>query len=173
MTNDRKYRGRIGTTAVGEAAYVKIEITTGAKVVETIAHGTAEMVTRVSIVGHSFKRRSRRKDYDGEYAGQCSDMPAAVMVPAPGLTIDDLARLTEIWKRWHMNDMRPGCAHQGEPVYEETRFGREPSSTLTPRCPETGYRWGHAWLYEEPPADVLADLDRIGAELDGTDGLRE
>jgi hypothetical protein len=28
------------------------------------------------------------------------------------LSPTQVARLAELWKRWHLNDMRPGCAHQ-------------------------------------------------------------
>lgn len=38
-------------------------------------------------------------------AGQCGIDPEAK--PADGYTVETLARLREIWERWHLNDMRP------------------------------------------------------------------
>ena len=31
---------------------------------------------------------------------------------APGWGVKSCARLVELWDRWHLNDMRPGCEHQ-------------------------------------------------------------
>jgi hypothetical protein len=166
-----KAQGHVGKTDDGDSVYVEITVTTETKEVQTVTHETADKVTRVSIQGHYFAKGSRRTDISG--GGQCVDMVAAVTKPAMGITGEDIARLVEIWKGWHLNDMRAGCAHQTV-VYEEDKYGRNaPSLDKTPRCPETGYRYGHAWLYEEPPADVLADLVSIGAKLDGTDGGRD
>lgn len=70
-------------------------------------------------------------------------------------------RLLAIADRWHLNTMRAGCAHQ-QVVMERGPYGRErPSLDRTPPCPITGYRYGHAWLVEIPPDDVLAELHRI------------
>jgi hypothetical protein len=162
-----KRQGFVGTTANGEAVYVEVKVTSGAKEVQTITHGTASHVTRVSIAGHYYDKRSRRKDWSG--GGQCVEMLDAVTRPAPGLAPHEIIRLAKIWQRWHLNDMRMACAHQ-EPVYHEDG---QPDLGATPRCPETGYRCGSAWLYEAPPADVLDDLGRITLKLDGENGLRE
>jgi hypothetical protein len=166
-----KAEGYVGSTADGDAVYVKMEVTTGAKQVQTVDHGGADEVTRISIIGHYFQKGSRRKDYSG--VGQFSDMVAAIVQPAPGLTGENLARLAEIWRYWHLNDMRAGCVHVPDAVYRQGNYGSELDLDNTPRCPETGYRWGSAWLYEEPPAEVISDLTDIGDKLDGTDGLRQ
>lgn len=34
--------------------------------------------------------------------------------PLPHVTPEKLARLIEVWQRWHLNDMRAGCEHQRE-----------------------------------------------------------
>lgn len=41
---------------------------------------------------------------------------------AGGWTRARIARLAEIWDRWHLNDMRPGCAHQRALGWERRRF---------------------------------------------------
>lgn len=35
-----------------------------------------------------------------------------ISTPAEGWTVETIAKLGEIWDRWHLNDMRPGCEHQ-------------------------------------------------------------
>ena len=55
--------------------------------------------------------------------------------------------------------LTPGSAHQpaASRVYRaHPRSGyKEIDLDLTPACPETGYRWGSAWLYKALPQDVI------------------
>lgn len=84
------------------------------------------------------------------------------------LDLSELEELAAIGEEWHLNGMRSGCAHQ-VPVYETDRFGhRVPSLDLTPACPETGYRYGSAWLVEPMASadekrlrELLAKVNRI------------
>lgn len=165
-----KFQGFIGKTTDGDAVYVEIEIdtTTVDRPVQTIHHDTVTEVARVSICGHYFHKGSRRKDWTG--GGQCVNMVAAVTRPAVGLTAKDISRLVEIWNSQHLNDMRAGCAHQ-TPVFRKDMPNQYDLDAVPP-CPETGYRFGSAWLYEVPSPEALADLERIGALLDGEDGMR-
>ena len=40
----------------------------------------------------------------------------------PGWNQESVDRLWDIWDRWHLNDMRPGCAHQRiDPDWDTTR----------------------------------------------------
>lgn len=71
-----------------------------------------------------------------------------------------LTELADLGDRWHLNAMRAGCAHQ-DVVWEDSSYGRRPSLGLTPPCPETGYRYGTAWLVELLPASVVADVLRL------------
>jgi len=166
-----RYQGFIGKTADGDAVYVEIKIDTKTldNPVQTIHHEMVSEVTRVSIMGHYFHKGSRRKDWTG--GGQCVDMVAAVTRRAVGITANDIAQLVKIWNSQHLNDLRAGCAHQ-IPVWREGKYGREYDLDNTPACPETGYRFGSAWLYEVPSPEALAELERIGQLLDGEDGLR-
>lgn len=58
--------------------------------------------------------------------------------------------LRRVWARWHLNDLRPGCTHQGG-------TGRE----IGEACPFTGYRYGHAWLVE--PLTLSGAIDILRA----------
>lgn len=67
--------------------------------------------------------------------------------------------INELWATHHLNDMNAACdhmtpemlaRHEGESTHDwQTRM----LDTVT--CPETGYRWGRAWLAKAVPADVL------------------
>jgi hypothetical protein len=48
---------------------------------------------------------------NGDARGSCGqiDLRAVVYDPPEGV---DVERLAEIWKAWHLNDMRAGCLHQ-------------------------------------------------------------
>lgn len=64
----------------------------------------------------------------------------------------------DLWKRWHLNDMRVACEHQRKLGWTyDTHRGQE--------CPECGYQIGTEWKFEEVPAevlDVLRDLPPAG-----------
>jgi hypothetical protein len=47
---------------------------------------------------------------------------------------------------WHLNALRAGCAHQ--------EHSDDP-------CPETGYKYGHAWLVEELPDGFVQYLSEL------------
>lgn len=46
-------------------------------------------------------------------AGQIiGGLEPADIQPSAGWTPESIARLWEVWDRWHLNDMRAGCEHQ-------------------------------------------------------------
>ena len=115
-------------------------------------------------------------------SGQCRDSIARAFP-------DDarVQRIVEVWRRWHLNDMRPGCEHQradgwGERRIDETKpanvyglhfegqqcpswnlYGwvspdEHPDGLLGRPCPVCGYGYGTAWRHEELPADILEEI---------------
>lgn len=60
-------------------------------------------------------------------------------------------RLRDIWKRWHLNDLRAECVHQRE---RGERWKTTPSIT----CPQCGWKLGHGWCTEPIPADIITEL---------------
>jgi hypothetical protein len=76
-----------------------------------------------------------------------------------GQNVDEMLRLVddpkmreiaEVWKRWHLNDMRAGCEHQRTQSKGSVEVGQE--------CPECSYRYGSAWLYEELPPEIIEQV---------------
>ena len=86
---------------------------------------------------------------------------AAKGIPGRFWDAGSLTELADLGDRWHLNWMQAGCAHQ-DVVWETGPYGnRQPSLTLTRPCPETGYRYGSAWLTEVLPERVVADVLRL------------
>lgn len=89
--------------------------------------------------------------------------------PAPGWNINMLRRFFAIWQEWHLNDMQAGSPAQmaylkANPVtavylenYYEKASEALAAAGLNPD-PETGYKYGSAWLAVEVPADALEFL---------------
>lgn len=112
---------------------------------QTVTHEDVDGYWRFSVSASVWQRRNST---DCHMAGQIRST-----VRLLGPTTAELCRL---WKRWHLNDMRAGCAHQGQPRYTAT--GSADLDSVEP-CPKTGYRYGSAWLVEVIPQ---SELDAIG-----------
>ena len=94
------------------------------------------------------------------------------------------ARLAQLWKRWHLNDMKAGCYHQRSAEWDKAPIDpakplsawdyhfegqrqrthnmlvwitpeEHPRGLLGKPCPVCGYKYGSAWLREEVPQDVI------------------
>lgn len=96
------------------------------------------------------------------YASLSADEVARIRW-ADGWDLDRFTEVAALAGRWHLNDMQGACAHQ-EIVWEtDPRFGtRRPSLDQTPVCPQSGYRYGSAWLHEIVPAEVEEALMALG-----------
>ena len=84
--------------------------------------------------------------------GQCVD-DVARCTPIEPVTVAMRDRLITLWHLWHLNDMRAGCEHQRAAGWDSTK--------LSLPCPQCGYQYGHAWLFEAVPDDVVAELRAI------------
>lgn len=139
----------LGKDGEGNRAFVTIELRTEEREQETTEHTTIMEVTELSVVAHAWQRNHRDITWScpgGDWLKYLDDPPPLAR------------RVAEIGERWHLNAMRAGCAHQTV-RYETDRYGRRVSSlTLTEPCPKTGYKYGHAWLVEPLPGDVLAEI---------------
>ena len=72
---------------------------------QTIEHHTVPDAVRLSITG-STTRGGANVTF-----GQCIDELGLVTRLDRRWDADSVAELERIWRRWHLNDMRPGCAH--------------------------------------------------------------
>jgi hypothetical protein len=116
--------------------------------------------------------------------GQIVDELERVTEFAAGWDTGRRDELVKVWRAWHLNGMNPGCQHQRAAEWDRrpidpskplgtyglhfkgqrsptwnmltwVRRDEHPDGLLSEPCPECGYRFGSAWLYEPIPADVL------------------
>lgn len=117
------------------------------------------------------ERHSTPDDFPESYyrsGGQVAPENRMISERSAALTSADLAFVETVWERWHLNDMKPGCAHM--PSYEQIaaqvakldeppmQYGRLDVTGWAIKnvaCPTTGYTYGHAWLYEAAPAATV------------------
>lgn len=103
--------------------------------------------------------------------GQCVDTVAAFFPHNK-----KAQRMVEIWKRWHLNDLTAGSPAQeawlrehrdefpGYPVSHYTWVAEQLAAAGLNPDPNylykgQPYKYGHAWLKEELPAEVRAEIE--------------
>jgi len=136
----------VGGTATGDRVYVSatVTVTEPRDGIRTVEHDThTGPVVRLSMVGLIVSKGCR----NAHAAGQVLDVLDHVTVAEAPFTIGDVRSLVSVWRAWHLNDMRAACAH-----LPRTVDASGPTNTW-PVCGASGYRYGHAWLYEPIPAD--------------------
>lgn len=144
----------VGRTDDGDRVYVSAVLTVepvGSRYVETIDHevlAPEDTVTRLSMSGLIVPRGCRNAYRAGQIVGELDRVTRA----ARPFTFGDVRSLAAIWRAWHLNDVRAGCAHLPQAVDTSG-----PSDTW-PVCGASGYRYGHAWLYAPLPADGTGSL---------------
>ena len=82
----------------------------------------------------------------------------------------ELLELLQLWRRWHLNDLRAGTDVQRKALRAWEGFLK---ADYTASCnylesigllEERGYKYGHAWLFERVPNEVLNQLTDIFKE---------
>jgi len=75
-----------------------------------------------------------------------------------------MKRIIEVWERYHLNDMKAGTPAQEKLVEEYTK---DNGFDYTAVCEylkqndlyiDNGYRYGSSWLFEEIPAEIIAEI---------------
>ena len=126
--------------------------------------------SRLSITGVSGPMASG--DCKGS-AGQCVNAVRSVDDFAAGWDASSAARLATIWDRWHLNDTVPGTPRQMEWIRANT-FPGYPMEyyvwaveglTAAGLNPDQGYKYGSAWLTEQVPDTILAELQAMPDSL--------
>ena len=115
---------------------------------------------RLSIVGVDRPLRN------GDCVGNCCQIVDDIhRIKNPKIGRSTLLKVQQIWKRWHLNDMRAG-----NPVQEEFLRANGRCQDYTETCKKLeeagilehdGYRYGSKWLFEEVPQDVLEFLNTL------------
>jgi len=75
-----------------------------------------------------------------------------------------MKRIIEVWERYHLNDMKAGTPAQEKLVEEYTKKnGYEYYKVIeylkqNDLYIDNGYKYGSAWLFEEIPAEIIAEI---------------
>lgn len=107
----------------------------------------------------------------GRYgSGQCLD-GLLKGKPSADYMSCEVEALFSTWKRWHLNNMRPGTKKQMAQIRKWQRLNRECSYENICQWlkeidlyEDEGYRYGSGWLKEEVPDDVLNWLFSLPGE---------
>jgi hypothetical protein len=103
-----------------------------------------------------------------------------------------LQRLAEVWRRWHLNGMRPGCSHQAAERWADRPLDPSkptsahvphpgggsgwnmlvwvprrdhPEGLLSEPCPSCGHKYGSGWLVDPLPDEVEREILALMAEI--------
>lgn len=95
--------------------------------------------------------------------GQNLERLRLIQRPESPWTRADIRSLRMIWERWHLNDMRPECAHlerqfEPHPQYGYPQLKLDGEGTV---CPVSGYKMGRSWLVEPLPDEVITEVRRL------------
>jgi hypothetical protein len=124
----------------------------------TVQHEPIGEYLALTVSATVWSTRARRGDC--HTAGQCVDELLGVE-PGGALTVTEITDLVKVWREWHLNDMQAGCVHQ-TPDPDMSMAERLKS---VPPCPETGYKYGHAWLVKPLPTETEQFVRAMAAKL--------
>ena len=153
--NERKIG--LGWTAEGGRVVAHVSVEEGKGISQYMDHTQAADPDRVSV---SFEVVGKSR-HDVQAFGQISPEDRVIARRHENDASPELAAfIDELWSVHHLNDMHAECdhmtpdmlaRHEGESTQDwQTRM----LDTVT--CPESGYRWGRAWLARTVLADTLA-----------------
>lgn len=98
------------------------------------------------------------------------DLTDESLIPSDGFECEDLKKIQEIWKRWHLNDLRAGTPKQMEFLRENniTNYANDYKRVCeilesADLLYDNGYKFGSSWLKEEVPDDVIRYLFSLPA----------
>lgn len=145
----------IANTVNGERLYVEVEL----------RERTDKGLT-LSICGHTVNPKIRCGD-NWVSAGQIIDELDTGNIKTHLMPRPSVEKLQAIWKRWHLNDLNAGCEHQREIIRKEHLEGAGYERLMKmadfQQCPDCGYSYGSAWLFEPIPEDVITELKSLFA----------
>lgn len=122
---------------------------------ETIDHKTIKGYKTLSMSGDIWLRN--RKDIT--IGGQIHDTLSNKNIYRElFISEEDLKTIIYIWKRWHLNNLKPNCIHQE--AFNCNENFTERAKQETDKCPQ-GYKYGSKWLVEPLPEEVIEQIISI------------
>lgn len=156
----------VGRTVDNGRAYLTLELSEDNTTRQTVTHDYIHNPITLSICGNVQGPRG----YDSGGQNREEFTPENMNQDRMIVSMQDLARIVEIWDRWHLNTMKGECCHQdrgahvdreGETTYPDGWFTsprfEEVTAAQTAKCP-VGYKYGSAWLTEPLPESVIEEI---------------
>lgn len=105
----------------------------------------------LSIVGWFWNNKHTKKVIYGQICDTLKDCIQHGKYRQLNYPWETIAKLLEVWDRWHLNSLRAGCEHQRRLGWDSLPH----EETIGKACPVCGYKYGSAWLHEPLPEDVI------------------
>lgn len=150
--NERKIG--LGWTAEGGRVVAHVRVEEGKGISQYMDHTQAADPDRVSV---SFEVVGGGHESFGQIG---SEDRVIARRHANDASPELAAFIDELWSVHHLNDMHAECDHMTPDML--ARHEGESTSDWQTRmldtvvCPESGYKWGRAWLARTVPAETLA-----------------
>jgi hypothetical protein len=141
----------IGKNDQGDRFYLTLEIRNNEREATTINHQKVLGYKTLSICGEVVEYRKQ----NASNSGQIRDRLSEITQPSKGFTLKDIAKINEIWEKWHLNDLQSHCFHQDEAIKWDQ---------VDP-CPLNGYKAGSAWLLKELPQEIINEIQSFFYEM--------
>lgn len=94
--------------------------------------------------------------------GQCQDSISPLLVKhRVFLENDDIAQIMQFWHRWHLNDMNAGTRDQQRFACHKDYDANCQELRKLGMYEDRGYKYGHAWLVELIPDDVVKEMKEL------------
>jgi hypothetical protein len=141
----------IGKNDQGDRFYLTLEIKNNEREATTINHQKVLEYKTLSICGEVVEYRKQNASNFGQICERLSE----ITQPSKGFTLKDVAKIKEIWEKWHLNDLQSHCAHQDKAIKWDQ---------VDP-CPLNGYKAGSAWLLKELPQEIINEVKSFFYEM--------
>lgn len=136
---------------------IRIERIAGPK--QTVTHEETTDFLDFSITTHVWNPRGN----DWEAGGATVAPLRQIVNYAAPFNEASVLEIAELGK-WHLNALTAGCVHQpkGKDLpMRDGKYSKEIDLDAIPLCPESGYKYGSAWLVRPLPADLLDTVRRL------------
>jgi hypothetical protein len=141
----------IGKNDQGDRFYLTLEIKNNEREAITIEHKKVFSYQTLSICGEVVEYRKQNASNFGQICERLSE----ITQPSKGFALKDVAKIKEIWEKWHLNDLQSHCAHQDKAIKWDQ---------VDP-CPLNGYKAGSAWLLSELPQEIINEIQSFFYEM--------
>lgn len=140
-----------GRNEYGDRIYLSVEVRERVGPVTTTEH---EDLTKYTELSFTYDQIEKGRRTVSSFGANFYGAARSIVAPAKGWTLAELAIMADIAEEWHLNGMSAACAHMTPTAprpYPASYY--DDNKHLT--CPETGYRFGTAWLVRVAPTRVL------------------